>query len=179
MIREPGSQEKRWGEREGPLVATGELHHHLPRFPWCSSRVQPKVRRNGRGGWTKQEVRAGGRQATRIVRQLSASGGRGGAFCPVAAVLVAAFAEFSSAYEHACLQDDLLRRMVAEYGAKNWKMIGASADDTLRQVAALGVNPVNVPGLLRDTCHDYPAIARAARSDARAQDRRAAPAAPC
>lgn len=87
----------------------------------CCSRVQTKVRRNGRGGWTKQEVRAAGPQ---FGPRRAAVGGsdagrrrRTGATPPSGPQL--------SAARPLPPQDDLLRRLVQQHGAKNWKKIGA------------------------------------------------------
>lgn len=44
----------------------------------CSSNVQAKVRRNGRGGWSKQEVRIGRPEFAPGARQLSRGGLHGG-----------------------------------------------------------------------------------------------------
>lgn len=91
----------------------------------CCSKVQTKVRRNGRGGWSKQEASIGSREfAASSCRGRATAAQRRQLSTPPPLCSSLAMQLISPNGRPIILQDDLLRRMVAQYGAKNWKKIG-------------------------------------------------------
>ena len=116
------SPSSRWrpvvtGGSHRELAARAQHHHHCDAATCCCSRVQAKVRRNGRGGWTNEEVRFANLppQFANPARQLSPGD------APASGL------PFRPCRPFLRLQDDLLRHLVAENGAKNWKALGERA----------------------------------------------------